>query len=163
MAGATLCTLYALIKYFGKDVVNKLIMVYLAIAMVEVFKSVVIGFIGKKLDENPLLDMEIPYLGKLRISIMDIFCLIISSAFVAVYVWSDNWLLNNAIAIFVSVSAIQQIFLDNFQVGYLLLVLLFFYDIFFVFGTDVMLTVAKGIKAPIKILFATGYKEDGTR
>lgn len=41
--------------------------------------------------------------------------------------------------------------------------MLFFYDIFFVFGTDVMLTVAKGIKAPIKILFATGYKEDGTR
>lgn len=45
----------------------------------------------------------------------------------------------------------------------LLLSLLFFYDIFFVFGTDIMLTVAKGIKAPIKILFAGKYKEDGTR
>jgi minor histocompatibility antigen H13 len=30
---------------------------------------------------------------------------------------------------------------------------LFFYDIFFVFGTDVMLTVAKSIDAPIKLLF----------
>jgi len=35
----------------------------------------------------------------------------------------------------------------------MLLVLLFFYDIFFVFGTDVMLTVAKNIDAPIKLLF----------
>lgn len=31
--------------------------------------------------------------------------------------------------------------------------MLFVYDIFFVFGTDVMLTVAKSIDAPIKILF----------
>lgn len=31
--------------------------------------------------------------------------------------------------------------------------LLFFYDIFFVFGTDVMLTVAKSVDAPIKLLF----------
>ena len=31
--------------------------------------------------------------------------------------------------------------------------LLFFYDIFFVFGTDVMLTVAKNIDAPIKLQF----------
>ena len=94
---------------------------------------------------------------------MDIIGFIFSSFFVGVYVWSDNWLLNNSIAIFISVQGIQSIFLDNFKVGYLLLTLLFFYDIFFVFGTDVMLTVAKGIKAPIKILFATGYKEDGTR
>lgn len=34
-----------------------------------------------------------------------------------------------------------------------MLSLLFFYDIFFVFGTDVMLTVAKNIDAPIKLLF----------
>ena len=45
----------------------------------------------------------------------------------------------------------------------ILLSLLFFYDIFFVFGTDVMLTVAKSIKGPIKILFMGEWKEDGTR
>ena len=33
------------------------------------------------------------------------------------------------------------------------MILLFFYDIFFVFGTDVMLTVAKNIDAPIKLQF----------
>jgi minor histocompatibility antigen H13 len=30
---------------------------------------------------------------------------------------------------------------------------LFFYDIFWVYGTDVMLTVAKSIDAPIKLMF----------
>ena len=30
---------------------------------------------------------------------------------------------------------------------------LFFYDIFWVYGTDVMLTVAKNLNAPIKLLF----------
>jgi minor histocompatibility antigen H13 len=39
----------------------------------------------------------------------------------------------------------------------MLLTLLFFYDIFFVFGTDVMLTVAKNIDAPIKLQFPRDY------
>jgi minor histocompatibility antigen H13 len=51
-------------------------------------------------------------------------------------------------------------FIGNFKNGFMLLVLLFFYDIFFVFGTDVMLTVAKGIDAPIKLLFPKDYSEE---
>jgi len=43
--------------------------------------------------------------------------------------------------------------LPNFKVGFILLWGLFFYDIFWVFGTDVMYAVAKNIDAPIKILF----------
>ena len=43
--------------------------------------------------------------------------------------------------------------MGNFKTGALLLTLLFFYDIFFVFGTDVMLTVAKNVDAPIKLQF----------
>ena len=49
--------------------------------------------------------------------------------------------------------AIQNMFLGNFKIGVGLLVGLFFYDIFWVFGTDVMFTVAKNIDGPIKLLF----------
>jgi minor histocompatibility antigen H13 len=35
--------------------------------------------------------------------------------------------------------------------------LLFFYDIFFVFGTDVMVTVAKNVDAPIKLQFPRDF------
>ena len=53
-----------------------------------------------------------------------------------------------------------MIFLGNFKNGFMMLTALFFYDIFFVFGTDVMLTVAKSIDAPIKLLFPTDWSED---
>jgi minor histocompatibility antigen H13 len=43
--------------------------------------------------------------------------------------------------------------LPDFKTGFILLWGLFFYDIFWVYGTDVMLTVAKNLNAPIKILF----------
>ena len=33
---------------------------------------------------------------------------------------------------------------------------LFFYDVFWVFGTDVMVTVAKGLDVPIKVVFPRG-------
>ena len=51
-------------------------------------------------------------------------------------------------------------FIGNFKNGFMLLSLLFFYDIFFVFGTDVMLTVARGIDAPIKLQFPRDYNDE---
>jgi minor histocompatibility antigen H13 len=36
---------------------------------------------------------------------------------------------------------------------------LFFYDIFWVYGTDVMITVAKSIDAPIKLMFPYNWFE----
>ena len=43
--------------------------------------------------------------------------------------------------------------LPNFKISFILLWGLFFYDIFWVYGTDVMVTVAKSIDAPIKLMF----------
>lgn len=43
--------------------------------------------------------------------------------------------------------------LGSFKVGFILLWLLFVYDIFWVYGTDVMVTVAKNLDIPIKLLF----------
>ena len=76
---------------------------------------------------------------------------------VGVYLYTKNWLFNNLLAILFCVHGIQYMFLGNFTTGFILLSLLFFYDIFFVFGTDVMLTVAKSIDAPIKLLFPKNW------
>jgi len=43
--------------------------------------------------------------------------------------------------------------LGSYKVGSILLGGLFFYDIFWVFGTEVMVTVAKNFDAPVKLLF----------
>ena len=59
--------------------------------------------------------------------------------------------------------ALRNIDLASFKVGFLLLWFLFFYDIFWVYGTDVMVTVAKKLDIPIKLLFpyldATGVEK----
>jgi minor histocompatibility antigen H13 len=73
------------------------------------------------------------------------------------YWYFKNWMFNNAIALIFCIHALQSMFIGNFKNGFMLLILLFFYDIFFVFGTDVMLTVAKGIDAPIKLQFPVDY------
>ena len=73
------------------------------------------------------------------------------------YVVSKSWIYNNILALIFCIHALQSMFIGNFKNGFALLILLFFYDIFFVFGTDVMLTVAKGINAPIKLLFPKDY------
>jgi len=60
-----------------------------------------------------------------------------------------------------AIMALRNIDLDSFKVGFLLLWFLFFYDIFWVYGTDVMVTVAKNLDIPIKLLFPY-LKEEGT-
>ena len=78
-----------------------------------------------------------------------------------IYIWTKNWVYNNVMAFIFCIHALQTMFIGNFKNGFMLLTLLFFYDIFFVFGTDVMLTVAKGIDAPIKLLFPKDYTKEG--
>ncbi len=48
---------------------------------------------------------------------------------------------------------LKSLSLSSTKTGLFLLWALFFYDIFWVYGTDVMVTVAKNLDIPIKILF----------
>lgn len=50
-------------------------------------------------------------------------------------------------------TGIALLSLGSYQIGCVLLSGLFVYDIFWVFGTDVMVTVAKSFEAPIKLVF----------
>jgi len=87
----------------------------------------------------------------------DLICFVISSIQMMLYYFFKNWVFNNVMALIFCVHALQSMFIGNFKNGFMLLTLLFFYDIFFVFGTDVMLTVAKGIDAPIKLMFPKDF------
>lgn len=91
---------------------------------------------------------------------LDFVALAISGTLVVFYLYFKSWIFNNVLATLMSINAIQLLFLGNFKNGFMMLIALFFYDIFFVFGTDVMLTVAKNIDAPIKVLFPTDWSAD---
>lgn len=80
-------------------------------------------------------------------------CAIISVFFTAYYVITKNWIASNLFGEAFASSGIQFLDLDDFKTGMILLAGLFVYDIFWVFGTEVMVTVAKNFDAPIKLLF----------
>jgi|UniRef100_A0A7S4FYJ2 minor histocompatibility antigen H13 len=69
------------------------------------------------------------------------------------YLFTKHWILNNIIGICFALSGVEYLGLSSFKVGAILLCGLFFYDIFWVFGTEVMVSVATKFDAPIKVLF----------
>jgi len=71
----------------------------------------------------------------------------------AAYVATKHWILSNILGLCFSISGITFLSLGSYKVGAILLLGLFVYDVFWVFGTDVMVTVAKSFDAPIKLLF----------
>jgi len=83
----------------------------------------------------------------------DIVSLIAASAIGAWYVYTKHWISNNILGLSFSIQGVAMLSLGSYKVGCILLGGLFFYDIFWVFGTDVMVTVAKSFDAPVKLLF----------
>lgn len=62
----------------------------------------------------------------------------------------QHWIANNLLGLAFAVNGVELLALNNVATGVTLLGGLFFYDVFWVFGTDVMVTVAKSFEAPIK-------------
>lgn len=81
-----------------------------------------------------------------------LFSCILSAATTAFYFcFPGDWLIRNIISMNLAVWAISQMPLKNLKSGVLVLAALFLYDIYFVFGTRVMVTVATSIDLPIKL------------
>ncbi|KAI5634961.1 signal peptide peptidase domain-containing protein [Phthorimaea operculella] len=83
----------------------------------------------------------------------DVICLIISLITGAWYLFKKHWIANNLFGIAFAINGVELLHLNNVVTGCILLAGLFLYDIFWVFGTNVMVTVAKSFEAPIKLVF----------
>ncbi|CAF1080790.1 unnamed protein product [Adineta steineri] len=77
------------------------------------------------------------------------------------YLLKRHWIANNIFGIAFSINAIEILHFNKVLNGIVLLSGLFVYDIFWVFGTNVMITVAKSFDAPIKLLFPQDLIENG--
>uniref|UniRef100_A0A9I9CHA4 Signal peptide peptidase n=1 Tax=Cucumis melo TaxID=3656 RepID=A0A9I9CHA4_CUCME len=75
--------------------------------------------------------------------------------FCAWYALKKHWLANNILGLAFCIQGIEMLSLGSFKTGAILLAGLFVYDIFWVFFTPVMVSVAKSFDAPIKLLFPT--------
>jgi len=69
------------------------------------------------------------------------------------YAVTKKWWLTNLLGSAFSVGGIEMLALGSYAIGCILLAGLFVYDVFWVFGTEVMVSVAKGLNAPVKVLF----------
>lgn len=82
MAGAMLCGLYFAMQYFGNEVVNYLLIAYIALGGTVGVKSLLQSFAGQafdSFDKDYLVDFSIKFLDlDVQITQLDIFCCIIS-------------------------------------------------------------------------------------
>uniref|UniRef100_A0A131XH53 Putative signal peptide peptidase n=1 Tax=Hyalomma excavatum TaxID=257692 RepID=A0A131XH53_9ACAR len=96
-----------------------------------------------------------------RFSYDDVACWIFCCMFGVWYLWQKHWVANNLFGLAFAVNGVELLHINTVATGCILLGGLFVYDIFWVFGTDVMVTVAKSFEAPIKLVFPQDFLESG--
>jgi len=161
IGSAVLLGLYLLFKFFNEKYLNILLHIYFTL-----IGSFSIGQLieEKIINKEPFKSMgnkilfnipKIPYflseggqVNQLNV-VTFLFGLIIG----IIYFIKKNWILNNILGMAFSIFGIENLMLGEYKVGLILLSLLFFYDIFWVFYTPVMVSVAKNIEGPVKLMF----------
>ncbi|EPS60281.1 hypothetical protein M569_14522, partial [Genlisea aurea] len=113
-------------------------------------------FLPQKWNDN-LIVWRFPYFRSLEVefTISQIISAIPGTLFCAWYASKKHWLANNILGLAFCIQGIEMLSLGSFKTGAILLAGLFVYDIFWVFFTPVMVSVAKSFDAPIKLLFPT--------
>ncbi|KAG9467267.1 hypothetical protein GDO78_015267 [Eleutherodactylus coqui] len=91
----------------------------------------------------------------------DLVCLVLSGVVGVWYLLKKHWIANNLFGLAFALNGVELLHLNNVGTGCILLGGLFVYDIFWVFGTNVMVTVAKSFEAPIKLVFPQDLLEKG--
>lgn len=125
-----LFSLFLAYKFLPVEILNLFLSFYLAIGAIFALAMLIKPFIKPRL-------------------ITGVFCVAVSVG----YVWTNHWVLNNILAYALGVVALQSLSIGTFKAAYVLLSLLFLYDIFWVFGTNVMVTVASQIRGPVLFTF----------
>eukprot|EP00271_Cylindrocystis_brebissonii_P015672 TRINITY_DN38635_c0_g1_i1.p1 TRINITY_DN38635_c0_g1~~TRINITY_DN38635_c0_g1_i1.p1 ORF type:complete len:380 (-),score=70.01 TRINITY_DN38635_c0_g1_i1:247-1386(-) len=161
IGSAVLMGLFLLFKFLPKDLVNLVLTGYFVVLGVLAVAATLLPLVEKF---NPakwnkdVINLKPPYFSSLEVEFTrsQLVATFPASLFCVWYVLKKHWLANNALGLAFSIQGIEMLSLGSFTIGAILLGGLFFYDIFWVFCTPVMVTVAKSFDAPIKLLFPTG-------
>jgi|LauGreDrversion4_2_1035121.scaffolds.fasta_scaffold296084_1 minor histocompatibility antigen H13 len=89
----------------------------------------------------------------LRMTVLELMVALFSVYFVYAYIQTKYWVANNIIALAFTINSIENWLVGNFRYIALIFGGLICYDVFFVFSSDVMMTVATGLDLPLKLLF----------
>jgi len=172
IASCALFGLYIFFKLFSKEYINLLLALYFfvigVVCVTNLLRPLVTlclpgSFVNSSYhltlnegEEEPQL-CHIDY----KFDRIDLACLGVASVFGVWYLLKKHWIANNIFGLAFSLTGVEVLHLNSFPIGCILLSGLFVYDIFWVFGTDVMVTVATSFEAPIKLLFPMDFMERG--
>ncbi|KAG0312155.1 hypothetical protein BGZ99_009666 [Dissophora globulifera] len=157
----TLFGLYLVFRYVDKTYINYLLTAYFGLLGVMATTQVgvncvapIVKLVGIKLDKWHLtLTKKKAELYSAKFTYLHLIMMVASILLSGYYVATKNWIASNIFGICFALNAIQLLSLDSFKTGMILLSGLFLYDIFWVFGTEVMVSVAKNFDAPVKVIF----------
>uniref|UniRef100_A0A7S2V0H1 Minor histocompatibility antigen H13 n=1 Tax=Fibrocapsa japonica TaxID=94617 RepID=A0A7S2V0H1_9STRA len=153
--------LYIVFKFLDKDLVNLLLAIYFSVIGMFTIGSTVDPIIHKfiKSEKKYGTAFTLPYLGNIDLTFTpsELVSLILGTAFAGLYFKTKHWALNNLMGISFCVQGLAKISIGSYKIGAILLAGLFVYDVFWVFGTEVMVTVAKSFDGPIKLLFPRAF------
>ena len=169
-----LCGMYGLIKVLGKKVLNYILLAYFLgiglVAVEQLLEAEASRFFKKAARSRKRRGrvVQLPRLlaslaeqttVDLRLNALQQICWGTTVILMVAYACTKHWLLNNLIAVALCIGGIESISIGSTRTAALLLALLFVYDVTWVFGTDVMVTVAKGIDGPVKLLFRRSFDD----
>lgn len=172
IASCALFGLYLVFKVFSKEYINLLLSVYFFVLGIFALSHMIGPWASRTvLFKLPLehfrfvftrgTGVENEEVLKYEFTTHDIVTLTVSTAVGVWYLMKKHWIANNLFGLAFAVNGVELLHLNNVMTGCILLGGLFLYDIFWVFGTDVMVTVAKSFEAPIKLVMPQDLLENG--
>ncbi|XP_058989617.1 minor histocompatibility antigen H13 isoform X6 [Mustela lutreola] len=172
IASCTLLGLYLFFKIFSQEYINLLLSMYFFVLGILALSHTISPFMNKFFPANfPNRQYQLLFTqgsGENKEEIInyefdakDLVCLGLSSIVGVWYLLRKHWIANNLFGLAFSLNGVELLHLNNVSTGCILLGGLFIYDVFWVFGTNVMVTVAKSFEAPIKLVFPQDLLEKG--
>jgi len=174
IASCALFGLYLFFKFFSKEYINLLLSGYFFVLGVFALSHMAGPWLSRKIFARlvPIEHFRFVFtrgsgvveneeILKYEFTTHDLITLILSSGVGVWYLMKKHWIANNLFGLAFAVNGVELLHLNNVMTGCILLCGLFLYDIFWVFGTDVMVTVAKSFEAPIKLVFPQDLIEHG--
>ncbi|XP_017877580.1 minor histocompatibility antigen H13 [Ceratina calcarata] len=164
--------LYVLYKVFAKDYVNQVLAGYFffvgILALCHLTSPLISSLVPAAIPKTPYHIQftrgegdKAEHIINYKFNFHDIVCLICCSLVGAWYLLKKHWIANNLFGIAFAINGVELLHVNNVVTGCILLCGLLFYDAFWVFGTDVMVTVAKSFEVPIKLVFPQDILEKG--
>ncbi|KAI9261276.1 signal peptide peptidase-domain-containing protein [Helicostylum pulchrum] len=163
VASVVLYSLHLALQEVSPDCLHKVIQVVTSVFSCAVFSNTAVLVAKRLLPDSCLSSFEKYKLtfskrGKrlcyLNVTVIHALVLAVSVVMAVIYAATQHWLIGNLFAISIAINSVAFLAVDSFFTGFLLLLGMLAYDVFWLFGTDIMQKVSDALEsAPTSIVW----------